>query len=208
MELRGDFSGGRWCQLAMLRGDPNPGVLGVDRTGHQSTSRQATGLSADRLHLPPPNLQWTSQGFGSPLRSGHKLVSVPSPGETPSVMTPRQPQKVARTPGTVGAYLPIYGSWTKRLRRGIGGSRRPGGGWPSLDSGVIPLDFRPSWLEFLGPDRGKGITMSKLRKRMIRDIQFVRLVEGTGREYLQAVRQLAAYYMALPDQLIARKVED
>ena len=34
---------------------------------------------------------------------------------------------------------------------------------------MIPLDFRPLWLELLGPHTGKGITMSELRKRMIRD---------------------------------------
>jgi hypothetical protein len=50
--------------------------------------------------------------------------------------------------------------------------------------------------------------MSKLRNRMIRDMQLAGLVEGTRREYLRAVRQLAAYYMVSPDQLSERKVED
>src|SRR3974390_1413255 len=43
---------------------------------------------------------------------------------------------------------------------------------------------------------------------MIRDMQLAGLVEGTRREYLRAVRQLAAYYMVSPDQLSERKVED
>ena len=50
--------------------------------------------------------------------------------------------------------------------------------------------------------------MSKLRRRMIRDMQLAGLVEGTRREYLRAVRQLAAYYMISPDQLSERNVED
>ena len=50
--------------------------------------------------------------------------------------------------------------------------------------------------------------MSKLRKRMIRDMQLAGLVEGTRREYLRAVRQLGAYYMVSPHQLRERNVED
>src|SRR5208282_1284254 len=50
--------------------------------------------------------------------------------------------------------------------------------------------------------------MSKLRSRMTRDMQLAGLVEGTRREYLRAVHQLAAYYMISPDQLDERKVED
>ena len=50
--------------------------------------------------------------------------------------------------------------------------------------------------------------MSELRKRMIRDMQLAGLVEGTRREYLRTVRQLAAYYMISPDQLSERNVED
>jgi Phage integrase, N-terminal SAM-like domain len=76
------------------------------------------------------------------------------------------------------------------------------------DPGVIPLDFRPLWLEFLGPHARKGITMSELRNRMIQDMQLAGLVEGTRREYLRAVRQLAAYYMISPDRLGQRNVED
>jgi Phage integrase, N-terminal SAM-like domain len=49
--------------------------------------------------------------------------------------------------------------------------------------------------------------MSKLRSRMTRDMQLAGLVEGTRREYLRAVRQLAAYYMISPDQLSERNVE-
>ena len=50
--------------------------------------------------------------------------------------------------------------------------------------------------------------MSELSNRMIRDMQLAGLVEGSRREYLRAVRQLAAYYMVSPDQLSERKVED
>ncbi len=50
--------------------------------------------------------------------------------------------------------------------------------------------------------------MSELKTRMIRDMQLAGLVEGTRREYLRAVRQLAAYYMVSPDQLSERNVED
>jgi hypothetical protein len=49
--------------------------------------------------------------------------------------------------------------------------------------------------------------MSRLRNRMIRDMQLAGLVEGTQREYLRAVRQLTAYYMVSPDQLSERHVE-
>ena len=94
--------------------------------------------------------------------------------------------------------------WTKRLRRGMGGA-----GWVGCaDWGVIPWDFRPLWLEFFGPQPRKGITMSELSNRMIRDMQLAGLVEGTRREYLRGVRQLAAYYMVSPDQLSERNVED
>jgi hypothetical protein len=50
--------------------------------------------------------------------------------------------------------------------------------------------------------------MSELRNRMIKDMQLAGLVEGTRREYLRAVRQLAAFYMVSPDLLSERKVED
>ena len=49
--------------------------------------------------------------------------------------------------------------------------------------------------------------MSKLRNRMIRDMQLAGLVEGTQDGYLRAVRQLAAYYMVSPDRLSERNVE-
>ena len=54
----------------------------------------------------------------------------------------------------------------------------------------------------------KGITLTELRKRMIRDLQLAGLVPGTQREYLRAVRQLTASYMVSPDQLTEREVED
>ena len=50
--------------------------------------------------------------------------------------------------------------------------------------------------------------MTELRKRMIRDLRLAGLVEGSQREYVRAVRQLAAYYMTSPDQLSQRQVED
>ena len=50
--------------------------------------------------------------------------------------------------------------------------------------------------------------MSELKNRLIQDMQLARLVEGTRREYLRAVRQLAAYYLVSPDQLSERNVED
>jgi Phage integrase, N-terminal SAM-like domain len=49
--------------------------------------------------------------------------------------------------------------------------------------------------------------MSKLRNRMIRDMQLAGLAKLTQREYLRAVRQLAAYYMISPDRLSERNVE-
>ena len=50
--------------------------------------------------------------------------------------------------------------------------------------------------------------MSELRNRMIQDMQLAGLVQGTQREYVRAVRQLAAYYMVSPDHLSERNVED
>ena len=50
--------------------------------------------------------------------------------------------------------------------------------------------------------------MSELRNRMIQDMRLAGLVEGTRREYLRAVRQLAAYYMVSPDHLTERQVQD
>jgi hypothetical protein len=64
------------------------------------------------------------------------------------------------------------------------------------------------WLEFLGFHARKGITMSELRNRMIRDMQLAGLVKGTQRKYLRAVRQLAAHYMISPGRLSERNVED
>ena len=50
--------------------------------------------------------------------------------------------------------------------------------------------------------------MSELSNCMTKDMQLAGLVEGTRREYLRGVRQLAAYYMISPDQLSERQVED
>ena len=49
--------------------------------------------------------------------------------------------------------------------------------------------------------------MSRLRNRMIRDLQLAGLVEGSQQQYLRAVRQLTAYYMISPDRLSERNVE-
>ncbi len=49
--------------------------------------------------------------------------------------------------------------------------------------------------------------MSKLKNRMIQDMHLAGLAERTQREYLRAVRQLAAYYMVSPDCLSERNVE-
>ena len=50
--------------------------------------------------------------------------------------------------------------------------------------------------------------MSELRNRMIQDLKLAGLVEGTRREYLRAVHQLAACYMVSPDHLTERQVQD
>ena len=50
--------------------------------------------------------------------------------------------------------------------------------------------------------------MSELKDRMMQDLKLAGLAEGTGREYLRAVRQLTAYYMAPPDGLTERQVQD
>jgi integrase/recombinase XerD len=50
--------------------------------------------------------------------------------------------------------------------------------------------------------------MSRLRNRMIQDMQLAGLVYGTQHQYLRAVRQLTAFYMVSPDQLSERNVED
>ncbi len=47
--------------------------------------------------------------------------------------------------------------------------------------------------------------MSELRNRMIQDMKLAGLVEGTRREYLRAVRQLAACYMISPDRFAGLK---
>jgi hypothetical protein len=43
---------------------------------------------------------------------------------------------------------------------------------------------------------------------MVQDLKLAGLVDGTQREYLRAVRQLAAYYMIAPDRLSQRQVQD
>src|SRR5208337_3632059 len=50
--------------------------------------------------------------------------------------------------------------------------------------------------------------MSELSNRMTQDMHLAGLVEGTRRQYLRGVHQLAAYYMISPNQLAERKVED
>lgn len=49
--------------------------------------------------------------------------------------------------------------------------------------------------------------MSQLRNRMIQDMKLAGLVNGTQREYLRAVRQLAAYYNISPDRLSEQQVQ-
>ena len=43
---------------------------------------------------------------------------------------------------------------------------------------------------------------------MIQDLKLAGLGEGTQQRYLQAVRQLAAYYMVSPERLSERQVQD
>jgi hypothetical protein len=43
---------------------------------------------------------------------------------------------------------------------------------------------------------------------MIQDLKLAGLADGTGEAYLRAVRQLATYYMAPPDRLTERQVQD
>ena len=50
--------------------------------------------------------------------------------------------------------------------------------------------------------------MSELSNRMSKDMHLAGLVEGTRREYLRSVRQLAAYYMVSPDRLSERQVQE
>ena len=75
----------------------------------------------------------------------------------------------------------------------------------ACDTGGFPAAVW--WLEVCSSYE-KGITMSELRERMIRDLKLAGLDEGTHRAYLRAVRQLAAYYMLPPDRLSERQVED
>ena len=73
---------------------------------------------------------------------------------------------------------------------------------------VIRLDFRLTWPEFNFTLTKGYHTMTELRNRMIQDMTLAGLVEGTRREYLRAVRQLAAYYMVPPDRLTERQVQE
>ena len=50
--------------------------------------------------------------------------------------------------------------------------------------------------------------MSELRNRMIQDMTLAGLVEGTGREYLRAVRELTVFYEIAPERLSERQVQD
>ena len=74
---------------------------------------------------------------------------------------------------------------------------------------VILVSFRPLRVAAGAslPFR-KGIAMTELRERMIQDLKLAGLGEGTQQRYLQAVRQLTAYYMVSPDQLSERQVQD
>src|SRR6516164_4373752 len=77
---------------------------------------------------------------------------------------------------------------------------------PQFGSGILELPAGVTGILWL--HTRKGITMTELRKRMIRDLQLAGLVRSTQREYLRAVRQLTASYMVAPDQLTEREVED
>ena len=72
---------------------------------------------------------------------------------------------------------------------------------------VICLNFRLKWLEFILLTQ-RNHTMSELRIRMTCDLVLAGLAEGTRKEYLRAVYQLAAYYMIPPDRLTERQVQD
>ena len=61
------------------------------------------------------------------------------------------------------------------------------------DFDVIPMVVQPLWLESFVPDAPRGITMSKLKTRMIRDMQLAGLCEGTRREYLRVVRVIGRF---------------
>ena len=50
--------------------------------------------------------------------------------------------------------------------------------------------------------------MSELKEQMIRDLKLAGLEESSQKRYLQAVRQLAAYYMLSPDRLSERQVQE
>jgi len=50
--------------------------------------------------------------------------------------------------------------------------------------------------------------MTELRRRMINDMQLAGLAEGTQREYVRSVHQLAAYFKKSPDRLSEKNVED
>ncbi len=54
----------------------------------------------------------------------------------------------------------------------------------------------------------KGLTMSELRKRMIRDMQLRNLSAGTQRGYLRAVADLAEYYHRSPDRIGTEEIQD
>ena len=75
-----------------------------------------------------------------------------------------------------------------------------------MNSDRIPWDW-PAFVAGFSSYARKGIAMSSLRNRLIRDMQLAGLVEGTQNGYLRAVRQLTAYYMISPDRLTERNVE-
>ena len=50
--------------------------------------------------------------------------------------------------------------------------------------------------------------MTELRSRMIKDLQLASLTEGTQREYVRSVHQLAVYFKKSPDRLSEKDVEN
>ena len=113
----------------------------------------------------------------------------------------------------------MYGFMTEHLKGPIGRSgfaaewrersERVSRAWVSSTLGHVCSDTLeyPATVAGVSFYSRKGIAMSKLRNRMIRDMELAGLVEPTQQGYLRAVRQLAAYYMVSPDRLSERQVE-
>ncbi len=53
---------------------------------------------------------------------------------------------------------------------------------------------------FVAPST-KEVAMSKLRQRMIQDLEFARRAESTKRQYINSIRNLSEYYDRCPSKL-------